>query len=371
MSDAESKGQTTSNSARPAISTRTREFVLLGAAVLLTFGVYLPVAAFLTKSRANEIAKAVVLLQRNSPTTLAPLVNDVPVAQFYATGMVGKRPDVRKPIFDIGVVEQDARALKQGLKSQLTTLKREASVQPASKTKPGGEDLSSLGDVMEILAPSLASKFLGYEQFFCYALTLWVVLLTLSRWRRLAGEEAKLDERLIQVRRGEVITPENADEIIDMIRERDPQFSSHLARVMRRAMTRFGTSRDVAAAEAVVKGDCESIIQRYDTSLAMVRYVIWAVPSIGFIGTVRGMGLALTQADSPDNLPAVVGWLGVAFDTTLVALFLSIGLMFLTHQFQRRYEQFVLSLGQNCEDELIHRLGVTDTAPAVSPDRKS
>ena len=58
----------------------------------------------------------------------------------------------------------------------------------------------------------------------------------------------------------------------------------------------------------------------------MVRYITWAIPSIGFIGTVRGISLALGQAHEAvqGDILGVTLSLGVAFNSTFVALIISL-----------------------------------------------
>ena len=76
----------------------------------------------------------------------------------------------------------------------------------------------------------------------------------------------------------------------------------------------------------------------------MVRYIAWAIPSIGFIGTVRGIGDALGQAHKAveGDIAGVTQSLGVAFNSTFVALLISILVMFLLHQLQLDQERLVL-----------------------------
>ena len=83
----------------------------------------------------------------------------------------------------------------------------------------------------------------------------------------------------------------------------------------------------------------------------MVRYIIWAIPSIGFIGTVRGIGDALGQAHRAvqGDIAGVTASLGVAFNSTFIALVISIFIMFLMHQLQLLQERLVLDT-QNYSD---------------------
>ncbi|MEE8452708.1 MAG: MotA/TolQ/ExbB proton channel family protein [Thermoguttaceae bacterium] len=70
---------------------------------------------------------------------------------------------------------------------------------------------------------------------------------------------------------------------------------------------------------------------RLHSSYALVRVIIWAIPILGFLGTVIGITLAIANLAPEaleDSLPMVTAGLGVAFDTTALALGLSIVLMF-------------------------------------------
>jgi biopolymer transport protein ExbB/TolQ len=93
-----------------------------------------------------------------------------------------------------------------------------------------------------------------------------------------------------------------------------------------------------------------------------VRYITWLIPSLGFIGTVIGIMLALNYAgdranvQSPDMLYQVTERLGVAFSTTLLALVMASILVFLQNIIQGREETALNRAGQYCLDNLINRL---------------
>ena len=76
------------------------------------------------------------------------------------------------------------------------------------------------------------------------------------------------------------------------------------------------------------------------------RYINWAIPILGFIGTVLGISLAADGiqniigsrsglADLSTELGQAIAPLGIAFDTTLIALSLSVSLMLLQTALQR------------------------------------
>jgi len=81
-------------------------------------------------------------------------------------------------------------------------------------------------------------------------------------------------------------------------------------------------------------------------------------PALGFVGTVRGIGLALQGAELAvkGDTTAVTSGLGISFNSTLVALTLSIVLMYILHEIQLAQERLVLDTENYAEEELISRL---------------
>ena len=79
-------------------------------------------------------------------------------------------------------------------------------------------------------------------------------------------------------------------------------------------------------------------------SYGLVRFVIWAIPIMGFLGTVIGITVAIASLSPTqmENISGVVAGLGTAFDTTATALALSMVLMFLQFVIDR-YEQGLLA----------------------------
>lgn len=79
-------------------------------------------------------------------------------------------------------------------------------------------------------------------------------------------------------------------------------------------------------------------------SYGLVRFIIWAIPIMGFLGTVIGITVAIASLSPTqlENISGVVAGLGTAFDTTATALALSMVLMFMQFVIDR-YEQSLLA----------------------------
>jgi biopolymer transport protein ExbB/TolQ len=96
----------------------------------------------------------------------------------------------------------------------------------------------------------------------------------------------------------------------------------------------------------------------------LFRVIVWAIPILGFLGTVIGITIALNGIDpkAPDeSMLRVITGLGLKFDTTALALSLAMGLMFV-HFFADRAETALLSaVDQQVETEIAEYLPVTPT----------
>ena len=123
-------------------------------------------------------------------------------------------------------------------------------------------------------------------------------------------------------------------------------------------MERFSATKNIQDTSTVVHNICESEGDRLESELSIIRYIAWAIPSVGFIGTVRGIGDALSQAHRAveGDITGVTQSLGVAFNSTFIALVISIVLMFFIHQIQLMQERLVLDSERYCDNWLVRRL---------------
>jgi biopolymer transport protein ExbB/TolQ len=114
---------------------------------------------------------------------------------------------------------------------------------------------------------------------------------------------------------------------------------------------------------------------RMSSGYGMVRIVIWAIPILGFLGTVVGITMAIAglKADSLENsLTEVTSQLALAFDTTALSLALSMVLMFLKFFSERVEDQLLAKVDARVSAEMVGRFQATDayTDPNVATIRK-
>ena len=200
-----------------------------------------------------------------------------------------------------------------------------------------------------------------YEQESCFILGLWAIAIIGFKGRNSLRERRLLDAEIVTVGEGMSILPEDTREYARPVQALPGETQNQLlARALLAALQRFASTRNVHDVSEAVRQVCDAESDRLDSELAMVRYITWAIPSIGFIGTVRGIGDALGQAYEAvgGDISGVTESLGVAFNSTFVALVISILIRFLVDQVQLVQERLVLDIQTYCDRHLIRHMQV-------------
>ena len=215
------------------------------------------------------------------------------------------------------------------------------------------QGLSSPRDVVVILK--------DYEQEICFILMLWGCFLITTNYREILKTKYLFSVDLLENNNDEDDTDTlDVHSIIERLDKQIPEdcLSSPLIRTLRSSLWRYAATRNVQNLSDAIESNLEALAIRQDSENTMIRYLIWAIPSIGFIGTVRGIGQALSQADQAlaGDISGMTDSLGVAFNSTLVALLISIFLMFLFHQLQRLQDSQILDTQEYCEKYLLSRI---------------
>jgi biopolymer transport protein ExbB/TolQ len=201
------------------------------------------------------------------------------------------------------------------------------------------------------------------EQEICIILLLWAMAIIGMKTQQVLRERALLERTLIQVSDGMSILPEDSRNYARPVQALPEKEKAYLLpRAILGGLHRFQTTRNIQDVSTTVKDTCETEADRMETELTIVRYIAWAIPSIGFLGTVRGIGTALGQAYQAvsGDIVGVTVSLGVAFNSTWVALLVSILLMFLLHQLQLLQDRLVLDCQHYCDENMVRHLQVPE-----------
>lgn len=131
-------------------------------------------------------------------------------------------------------------------------------------------------------------------------------------------------------------------------------------------LTLWLASKDTGRVSDWFGKESETSMASSDTTYAHIRVLLWAIPIMGFIGTVLGLGAAVASFSDflsgaaelsaiKDAIGKVTLGLGVAFDTTLLALVLSVVLMFPLVFAQRIEGLFFVEMENYLQDSLLSR----------------
>ncbi len=198
-----------------------------------------------------------------------------------------------------------------------------------------------------------------YEQEACFVLLLWALGMLTYKALAAMRERRLLDADLLHVPEGMRILPQDTRDYARQVEQLPAgERALLLPRALLSALNRFGATQNVQDVSTAAHGVCEAEAERLESEMSMLRYIAWAIPAIGFIGTVRGIGDALASAHKAvsGDISGVTEGLGVAFNSTLIALLLSILLMFVLHQLQQAQEKLVLDTGTYLDEKLIRHM---------------
>jgi biopolymer transport protein ExbB/TolQ len=200
-----------------------------------------------------------------------------------------------------------------------------------------------------------------HEQELCIILCLWSLLLLARQAQDTRLARQLLDREYVKIGEGQVVLPEDA-RVYSRPLESLPKAEQDrfLPRLLMVAYNRFGATRSVQDAAEAVRDECDFEVASMDTKLSMVRFTAWAIPAVGFVGTVRGIGAALQEAQGAmgGDISGVTMGLGVTFNATLVALVSCIVVMFWMHQLQQFQDRLVLDCRTYVDRQLLRKLRV-------------
>ena len=214
----------------------------------------------------------------------------------------------------------------------------------------------------------------GTEQQLTIILFFISLVLLLYKFILIYRERSMLSIDIIDLPRGRIIPREEASEFAEEMEERLPKGPSTplsfalpsykeflVTRAFKRALQRFNDDKSAKAEEVshTITTICENELNKLESQLAIINYIAWAIPSVGFIGTVRGIGLSLAAAGSTvggGDISVVTDSLGLAFNSTLVSLLVSMFLMFFISILKRNQESFVMESEEFCQKRLLSHI---------------
>jgi len=171
-----------------------------------------------------------------------------------------------------------------------------------------------------------------------------------------------------------VLQADDLGEIYKKLRENPDLNLCFLPRLIDRCILQFRSSLSIDQSASLLNTSVEMFLHELELRYNMLRYLCWLIPTLGFIGTVVGIGSALAFAgkSSPNDtslLSTVTGLLAVSFNGTFLALVLAAILVLLQNVTQAKEEHALNLASQYCLDNLINRLYVQQPVKAGAMGR--
>lgn len=197
----------------------------------------------------------------------------------------------------------------------------------------------------------------GYIQCFTYFAFFWSFFEVREKLREIKRERKAFKLGLVPTSEKHVFMPADVNNLKFKLIEFEKKEKYVLSDVLKKACAKFRTSGSLSELIDIVSIQIEVSQEKAEGSQSVLRYLVWVIPSIGFVGTVLGISQALIVANSGD-MNKITALLGVAFDTTLVALILSIIIMWFVHELQEQTDRFHSDLKEFVIENLINKIEI-------------
>lgn len=198
----------------------------------------------------------------------------------------------------------------------------------------------------------------GWHQFAGTGIYAWAVLMLFREWGRLRQDEGAFAEAPGQIERvigGEPVPVTDSRLFPSRLRQLDGHARGEAAPTVGQLME---LNREISGLDQ----------ERTAARFTLTRYILYLLPVIGFIGTVEGISRALGNISVVlpmvkdldgflGNLTGVTSALQVAFDSTLLALFLSAALMFVQTIIYRLAEDHLARVDAWVVEHALPKLG--------------
>lgn len=193
----------------------------------------------------------------------------------------------------------------------------------------------------------------GPTQYATALLFFWCIVILAIKWFKLGFQQRALDLRVMPEEAGFVLSTTTVDQVLNRIHESvdDPRHFILFNRLLV-ALANLRNLGNVGDVDEILRSQASQDEAAMDTSYALLQGFVWAIPVLGFIGTVLGLSEAIGQFSgvlgaSKDvgqisaALKGVTAGLATAFDTTLVALLAALIVQLLMTVIRKNEEEFL------------------------------
>ena len=196
----------------------------------------------------------------------------------------------------------------------------------------------------------------------------WAATMLVGKLRKIRRQQRAMLFDVLPSDIGEKITERNLDKFLEYIGELPKNaVGSFLVTRCVRGLEHFRVRKSAADTATMLSSQSDLDAGSVDSSYTMFHVFIWAIPILGFLGTVIGVSSAVggftdTLSSSSDmeslkvGLKSITGGLGTSFDTTLVALAMAMILTFPVSALQKLEGDVIGEVDEYTNEYLLRRL---------------
>ena len=205
----------------------------------------------------------------------------------------------------------------------------------------------------------------------------WGMAILYLKYFKIKHQERAMLLNLFPSNIGDAVDSSTVSAFIDNIYDMPSSMrDSIIVNRIRKALELFEARNSKSEAEAMLNTLSDVDANRSSGSFALVKVFLWAIPILGFIGTVQGLAVAVgslnIDASNPEALKGAIGnltgGLGIAFDTTLLGLILSMLLSFPLALIQKQDEEVLTMIDVFCSEKLLPKLNEESGQPDPTSD---
>ena len=208
----------------------------------------------------------------------------------------------------------------------------------------------------------------GLVPYFIVGFSFWSLAILVLKWLKLCFQRKTLNIAIVPDDPGFVLSPTTVDDVNHRMFQvvDDPKHFVLFNRISIALanLRNLGRVTDVDEILTTQSGHDESVME---TSYSLLQGFVWAIPVLGFIGTVLGLSQAIgafgsvlaTTAELSQikgALQGVTGGLAVAFETTLEGLVAALIIQLLLTVIKKSEEEFLDACNEYCVRNIVGRL---------------
>lgn len=215
----------------------------------------------------------------------------------------------------------------------------------------------------------------GWTPYAMTFLALLAFVILFFKWRKLAFQRRALDLEVMPAEQSFALTSETALDVLSKLNSLvDEPRRFVLFNRIERALLNLRNVGNVSDVSEMLRAQAENDESCFDSSYGVLSGIVWVIPILGFIGTVIGLSGAIggfgavlgadaTIASLREGLTPVTSNLGVAFDTTFVALVFAMVIQLLLTLLRKKEDQFLDECRDYAHVNVISKLRIrTDAA---------